>query len=91
MRTFCGYCLLIFGFVLAVLGIDSVPVLVVKGAEGFRFIKGERQIVNYVRHACFTKADVMYFKQNVVSGHDYITVLTEQQGECSLAIDCNQT
>jgi uncharacterized membrane protein len=76
--------------VLAALGIDSVPVLVVKSAEGFRLIKGERQIVNYVRHACFTEADVMYFEKNVVSGRDEITVLTEQEGECSLAIDCNQ-
>ena len=76
--------------VLAVLGIDSVPVLAVKSADGFRLIKGERQIVNYVRHACFTEADVMYFDKNVVSGDDEITVLTEQEGQCSLAIDCNE-
>jgi hypothetical protein len=77
--------------VLAVMGIDTVPVLVVKSPDGFRLIKGEQQIVNYVRRACFTEADVMYFEKNVVSGDDDITVLTGQEGECSLSIDCNQS
>jgi uncharacterized membrane protein len=74
--------------VLSVLGIDSVPVLVVKSAEGFRLIKGERQIVNYVRRACFTEADVLYYEKSIQTVDEGITVITDQDGECSVAIDC---
>ncbi|UCD79190.1 MAG: hypothetical protein JSW26_27955 [Desulfobacterales bacterium] len=74
--------------VLSVLGIDSVPVLVVKSAEGFRFIRGERKIVNYVRHACFTEADVLYYEKSIQTGDEGITVITDQDGECSVEIDC---
>ena len=74
--------------VLSVLGIDSVPVLVVKSPDGFRLIKGERQIVNYVRKACFTEADVLYYKKPNQPADEGITVITDQDGECSVAIDC---
>jgi hypothetical protein len=70
------------------LGIDSVPVLVVKSAEGYRFIKGEKKIVNYVSHACFTEADVLYYENSIQTGDDGITVITDQEGQCSVAIDC---
>jgi hypothetical protein len=74
--------------VLAVLGIDSVPVLVVKSDDGYRFIKGESKIVNYVQQACFTEADVLYFKDGISAGDEGITAITDQQGECSVEIDC---
>lgn len=75
--------------VLGVLGIDSVPVLVVKSPEGFRFIRGEKKIVNYVRHACFTEADVLYYENSSQSANEGITLLTDQEGECSVEIDCD--
>jgi hypothetical protein len=65
-----------------------VPVLVVKSPDGFRLIKGERQIVNYVRRACFTEADVLYYEKSIQSADEGITVMTDQNGECSVAIDC---
>ncbi len=74
--------------VLGVLGIDAVPVLVVKSPEGFRFIRGERKIVNYVKHACFTEADVLYYEDQTKASDDGITLLTDQEGECSVEIDC---
>ena len=76
--------------VLGVLGIDSVPVLVVKSEEGYRFIRGEKKIVNYVSHACFTEADVLYYENSIQAGDEGITVITEQEGECSVAIDCER-
>jgi hypothetical protein len=76
--------------VLGVLGINSVPVLVVKSAEGYRFIKGEKKIVNYVSHACFTEADVLYYEDSIQAGDQGITVITDQEGECSVAIDCER-
>lgn len=75
--------------VLGILGIDSVPVLVVKSADGYRLIKGEKKIINYVSHACFTEADVLYYENSIQAGEEGITVITEQQGECSVEIDCD--
>jgi len=75
--------------VLGVLGIDTVPVLVAKSAEGFRFIKGEKKILNYVSHACFTNADVLYYEDSIPTGDEGITVISDQEGECSVAIDCD--
>jgi hypothetical protein len=75
--------------ILSIMGIDTVPVLVVKGDDGYRFIKGESKIVNYVQHACFTDADVLYLNDAVSSDDQGLTVITDQQGECSVAIDCD--
>ncbi len=73
---------------LAILGIKEVPVLVVKNTAGFSFIKGEDQILNYVRHACFDPQPVLYFDQSLQSEGDEMTVLTEDGGECSLDMNC---
>jgi len=77
--------------VLSVMGIDTVPVLVVKSDGGYRFIKGESKIVNYVQHACFTEADVLYLKDGISTDDQQgLTVITDQEGECSVAIDCER-
>ena len=73
---------------LAILGIKEVPVLVVKNTNGFSFIKGEDNILNYVSHACFDPQPVLYFDQSFLPGGQEMTVLTEDGGECSLDIDC---
>ena len=73
---------------LAILGIKEVPVLVVKNADGFSFIKGEDKILNYVRHACFDPQPVLYFDQSLLPADQEMTVLTEDGGECSVDIDC---
>ena len=73
---------------LAILGIKEVPVLVVKNTNGFSFIKGEDNILNYVRRACFDPQPVLYFDQSLLPGGQQMTVLTEDGGECSLDIDC---
>lgn len=74
---------------LAILGIKEIPVLVVKNTAGFSFIKGEDKILNYVRHACFDPQPVLYFDQSFQAGGQEMTVLTEDGGECTLEIDCN--
>ena len=73
---------------LAILGIKEVPVLVVKNTNGFSFIKGADNILNYVRRACFDPQPVLYFDQSLLPGGQQMTVLTEDGGECSLDIDC---
>ena len=73
---------------LKILGITEVPVLVVKNTAGFSFIKGEDNILNYVRRACFKPRPVLYFGQSRHPDAEEMTVLTEDGGECSLDIDC---
>ena len=74
--------------ILKVLEIDTVPVLVAKSQEGYRFIKGEKKIINYVRHACFTQDNVLYLDDSITSGEEEISVITEEEGECTVEIDC---
>ncbi|UCD90103.1 MAG: hypothetical protein JSW04_01290 [Desulfobacterales bacterium] len=74
--------------ILKVLEIDTVPVLISKSQEGYRFIKGEKKIINYVRHACFTQDNVLYLDESLSTGAEEISVITEKDGECSVEIDC---
>jgi uncharacterized membrane protein len=74
--------------ILEVLAIDSVPVLVVKDAESYRFIRGENTIISFIRRACFTHDDVLYLNESPVSSDTEITVVTEKDEECSLVLDC---
>jgi glutaredoxin len=74
--------------ILKVLEIDSVPVLVVKDTESYRFIKGESTIINFIRRACFTHDEVLYFDESPVSTDQEITVFTEKDEECALVLDC---
>ena len=73
---------------LAILGINEVPVLFVKNATGFSFIKGEDKIIKYVQRACFDPQPVLYFDQSLQSEGEEMTLMTEDGGECSLDIDC---
>jgi uncharacterized membrane protein len=75
--------------ILKVLAIDSVPVLVVKDAESYRFIRGENTIINFIRRACFTHDEVLYFEESPVSTDQQITVFNEKDEECSLVLDCD--
>ena len=76
--------------VLSVLEIESIPVLVVKSAEGYRFIRGEKPIIDYVQHACFTEDEVLYLEKSFLSGEESITLLKDDASECSIEIDCEQ-
>ena len=74
--------------VLKVLGIDSVPVLVVKDEESYRFVRGEDRILNFISRACFTHDEIFYLNRPPGGSGKEITVLTEEDEECSLDIDC---
>ena len=74
--------------VLKVLGINSVPVLLAKDAEGYRIIKGEKRIINYISQACFTQKEVLYFDKLLQTTPKDITAFTEEGSECSVEIDC---
>ena len=74
--------------ILEIFGIDSVPVLVVKDEESYRFVRGENRIVNFMRRACFTHDEVLYLDKSPAAADREITVLTEEDEECSVEIDC---
>ncbi|MCP4623902.1 MAG: hypothetical protein GY850_10265 [bacterium] len=44
--------------------------------------------MNYVSHACFTEADVLYYENSFQTDNEGISVITEEEGECSVEIDC---
>jgi uncharacterized membrane protein len=75
---------------LAVFGISEVPVLVVKNREGYTFIKGENNILSYVRLACFQQEPVFYLdRQNETRTSD-ITLFSDKEENCSIDISCSE-
>jgi len=74
--------------ILAVLGIDRIPVLVVKDAQSYRFVSGAERILSFIRQACFTYDEVFYFDKSPQSADREITVLTEEDQGCSVEEDC---
>lgn len=73
---------------LELLEIDTIPVLVSKSPDSYDIIKGEGNILNYLRSACFTDEDVLYLDSPISSGEEGITVFSGESGECSVTIDC---
>jgi hypothetical protein len=75
-------------FVLNSLGIDAVPVLLARDADGYRVIRGEERILAFVRQSCFTQNQVLYYDGMSRLPDQEISVITEDGSECSVAIDC---
>lgn len=73
---------------LELLEIDTIPVLVSKSSDSYDIIRGESNILNYIRSACFTDEDVLYLENPISSGEEGITVFSGETGECSVTIDC---
>jgi hypothetical protein len=76
--------------ILTVLGIDTIPVLVSKGPDSYSIIKGEKNILHYIRHACFTSDDVLYLDKSISTDEEEISVFSEESGECSITVDCTE-
>ena len=77
--------------ILTVLGIDTIPVLVSKGPDSYSIIKDYKNILNYIRHACFTSNDVFYLDKSISMGDEEISVFSEEAGECSVTVDCAES
>ncbi|MEN8243928.1 MAG: hypothetical protein ABFS43_03390 [Thermodesulfobacteriota bacterium] len=73
---------------LELLEINTIPVLVSKSPDSYDIIRGEKNILNYIRSACFTDEDVLYLDNPISTGDESITVLSGESGECSVTIDC---
>ena len=75
---------------LELLEINTIPVLVSKGPDSYDIIRGEGNILNYLSSACFTDEDVLYLDSSMDSKEEGITVFSQEDGECSVTIDCHE-
>ena len=83
-----GFSARINSHILTVLGIDMIPVLVAKRPDSYRIIKGEKNILNYIRHNCFTSDNVPYLDKSISTDDEEISVFGEVAEECSVTVDC---
>lgn len=79
---------------LKILGIDSIPVLIVKTEEGYLLIKGDREIINFIRNNCFFRAAPMDnngrpLPESLFAPVDPMTSGTTG-GACSLEQECSE-
>jgi len=70
--------------VLSILEIKEIPVLVVKKISGFSFIRGEINILNYIKLECFDQ-DPIEFYDDISANDDMGTITSEG---CSIDINC---
>jgi uncharacterized membrane protein len=75
--------------ILSIFGIDQVPVLLAKNLNGYTFISGEDQIINYVQQACYTEDPLMYLESSMPEKNK-IDLFTETDDECSVEINCEE-
>ena len=75
--------------ILSLFGIDEVPVLLAKNLNGYTFISGEDQIINYVQQACYTEDPLMYLESSMPEKNK-IDLFTESNDECSVEINCEE-
>lgn len=75
--------------ILAMFGIDTIPVLLVENTDGFQFIRGTDRIIDYIHHACFMQEPTLYLDRSQFPDQEHITAFSMDEGECSVQIDCN--
>ena len=66
--------------ILSLFGIDKVPVLLAKKLNGYTFISGADQIINYVQQACYTEDPLMYLESSMPEKNK-IDLFTESDDE----------
>lgn len=76
--------------ILSMFGIREIPVLLVDHQDGFQFIKAERRIIEYIRHACFKQEPTLYLDRSQFPDQDQISAFSEDEGECSIEIECDE-
>jgi len=77
--------------ILSLLGIETVPVLLVKNPDGYSFIHGEQHIIRYIEKACFRTEPMLYFDTNDYKSQEQgISVFDKQEGECEITVECDK-
>ncbi len=74
--------------ILSLLGIEEVPVVIVRNPDGLSIIKGEENIIHYVEQACFQEDPLMYIDSSSYSEDEELKIFDEDKGSCSVVKDC---
>ncbi|MHB8836053.1 MAG: hypothetical protein ACYC9Y_10115 [Candidatus Methylomirabilia bacterium] len=74
---------------LALLGIEEVPVLLVPGPEGMSIIRGEKRILAYIRAECFRAAPVLNVDPSRLLGDGSLELFRDEKDDgCNVTVDC---
>jgi hypothetical protein len=74
---------------LALLGIEEVPVLLVPGPEGMSIIRGEKRILAYIRAECFRASPVLNIDPSrLLEGGSLELFRGEKDDGCNVTVDC---
>jgi len=74
---------------LALLGIEEVPVLLAPGPEGMSVIRGEKRILAYIRAECFRASPVLNIDPSRLLGDGSLRLFRDEKDDgCNVTVDC---
>jgi len=74
---------------LALLGIEEVPVLLVPGPEGVSVIRGEKRILAFIRAECFRAAPVLNVDPTRLLGEGSLELFRDEKDDgCNVTVEC---
>jgi hypothetical protein len=74
---------------LALLGIEEVPALLVPGPEGVSVIRGEKRILAYIRAECFRASPVLNIDPSRLLGGGSLELFRgEKDDGCNVTVEC---
>jgi hypothetical protein len=74
---------------LALLGIDEVPALLVPGPEGMSIIRGEKRILAFIRAECFRAEPVLNVDPSRLLGDGALELFRDEKDDgCNVQVDC---
>jgi hypothetical protein len=74
--------------ILSMLNIKTIPVLLVQDPEGFTFIKGEKQIIDFISRECFVHSETTIPETFRFDDSEGMNLFEEQEGECAIEVEC---
>jgi len=84
-----SYSIEINRLILNILEIKEIPVLIVKELSGFSFIKGERNILNYIDSTCFDQTPIKFYDSTSGTSDGDTTISIEDDISCLIDINCD--
>jgi hypothetical protein len=74
---------------LALLGIEEVPVLLVPGPEGMSVIRGEKRILAYIGAECFRATPVLNIDPSRLLGDGSLELFRDEKDDgCNVTVEC---
>ena len=74
---------------LAMLGIEEVPVLLAPGPEGMSIIRGEKRILAYIRAECFHASPVLNVDPSRLLGSGSLELFRDEKDDgCNVTVEC---